>query len=68
MTDTDMPAVEQPLEAPIEAVTGMIEASQFHKFKKLMVANELGVTYLAQQRNIAFNVDDEPALGAAQTF
>src|SRR4051812_27118547 len=61
LTDTDVPGVEQSLEAPIKAVAGMIEAAQLHKFKKLVMAYELRIAHLPEQRNIALSVDDEAA-------
>ena len=56
LTDTDVSRVDQPLESPIKAVAGMIEASELHEFKKLVMAYlgyELADRLLLIERGIA---------------
>src|SRR5439155_3857934 len=68
LADTNVAGVEQPLEAPIETVAGMIEAPDLHKFKKLVMAYKLRVAHLPEQGNIALSINDEAALGVSHRY
>src|SRR5208282_6462719 len=67
LTDADVSGVEQPFHPPVEAVPGVIKASQLHQFEQLMMADKLRVAHLAEQRDVSFGTDNQAAFGIAHS-
>jgi hypothetical protein len=57
---------DEPPDAPIKRCAAVLLAAQLHEFKQLLMSDELGVAYLAKQRNIPFRADNQTVLCVAR--